>query len=236
MASQLETNLKKIKSALDRFNRSTDATLNHTRYNMPQIPFGYTQVEYIQANGTCWANSGYAPMTQGTFEGKFYFGSSGSGNYEWPTPFGYRNKSYSSSFYLHNCSTTTFIRNNSGLGYGDNRNRIVIIENLEDYRTINFRNNDGVVTGSNTWTNLTSNTRLEGNLHLFRLNDNNGNNTGCFCNGHRIYYLKFYESGVLTRNYIPCKDINGTPCFYEAVTGATIYNSGSGSFIAGGEV
>lgn len=44
----------------------------------------------------------------------------------------------------------------------------------------------------------------------------------------RIYFLKMWSDGNLIRNYIPCLDNNGVPCFYEAVSGSPCYATPEG--------
>ena len=46
-----------------------------------------------------------------------------------------------------------------------------------------------------------------------------------------IYSAKFYGAdGTLAHDYIPCLDNSNVPCMYDAVTGDTKYNGGTGSF------
>ena len=48
----------------------------------------------------------------------------------------------------------------------------------------------------------------------------------------KIYYIKFFENGVLIRDYIPVK-VNGVGYMYDKVSGQLFGNSGTGTFIMG---
>lgn len=52
-----------------------------------------------------------------------------------------------------------------------------------------------------------------------------------------IYYVKITDksTGRLVRDFIPCKDPNGTVCLYDKITKQYFYNSGTGTFTAGSE-
>ena len=49
----------------------------------------------------------------------------------------------------------------------------------------------------------------------------------------RYYGLKIYSKDVLTHDFIPVLDKNGTPCMYDKITDTFFYNIGTGDFIAG---
>lgn len=44
-----------------------------------------------------------------------------------------------------------------------------------------------------------------------------------------IYEYKYYKEGVLTQDLKPCLDEDGTPCFYDAMSGEFFRNTGSGN-------
>jgi hypothetical protein len=61
--------------------------------------------------------------------------------------------------------------------------------------------------------------------HLFRRN-----HEGPMYAKARIYELKFYNNGVLTKNFKPCIDPNGVYCLYDLVEAKYYYNQGTGEF------
>lgn len=51
----------------------------------------------------------------------------------------------------------------------------------------------------------------------------------------KLYSCRFWDDGVLVRDFIPVKDDNDVVCLYDNVSGTYYYNAGSGNFIAGAE-
>lgn len=48
-----------------------------------------------------------------------------------------------------------------------------------------------------------------------------------------IYYAKIYDGDNLVRDFLPCLDADGKPCFYDLIGRKPYYNQGSGSFTWG---
>ena len=48
-----------------------------------------------------------------------------------------------------------------------------------------------------------------------------------------IYYAKIYDGENLVRDFLPCLDADGKPCFYDLVSQKPFYNAGTGSFTWG---
>lgn len=48
-----------------------------------------------------------------------------------------------------------------------------------------------------------------------------------------IYYVKIYDGENLVRDFLPCLDADGKPCFYDLIGRKPYYNQGSGSFTWG---
>ena len=87
--------------------------------------------------------------------------------------------------------------------------------------TLNYNYNDS------TWyNNLPSPTPL----HLFGIGYQKYGFVG------KIYYVKIYdENNNVVKHYLPSSD-DGTPCFYEAINGEFIYNTGVGTLTLGNEI
>ena len=49
----------------------------------------------------------------------------------------------------------------------------------------------------------------------------------------RIYEAQFTNGTKITRDFIPCLDINRRPCMYDKVSRKTFYNQGTGEFLYG---
>ena len=52
----------------------------------------------------------------------------------------------------------------------------------------------------------------------------------------KVYSAKIYESGVLVRDFIPCKNPSGVIGLYDTVNSQFYQNAGAGTFIAGPEI
>ena len=52
----------------------------------------------------------------------------------------------------------------------------------------------------------------------------------------KVYSAKIYESGVLVRDFIPCKNASGVVGMWDDVNSVFYQNAGSGTFIAGPEI
>lgn len=70
------------------------------------------------------------------------------------------------------------------------------------------------------------------NLFLFARNNGSGaiNDAGGTV---KIYSCQIYDNGTLIRDFVPCKDKNGTPSMFDKVNKVFYYNKGSGSFETG---
>lgn len=49
----------------------------------------------------------------------------------------------------------------------------------------------------------------------------------------KVYYCKVWENGILVRNMIPCKNPSNVAGMYDTVNGVFYTNAGSGTFITG---
>lgn len=233
--SNLQTNITNISSKLYVISNKLNDLLSEVvddEYNF-DVPQNYKIVEYIQANGSCWCNSGFIPCAETQIYGKFYMASQSS---SYPTIFGARNSGYSLSWYSHNMTSGWgWTRNNATstrTGQTVFQNTTVYLDSTENYKKMKFLDELQMEVGSITW-DLGTGSRMQHPLYFFTLNGNGSVDGACYCSGYKIHYIKFYEYGNLVREYCACLDANGTPCFYDTITGTTFYNQGSGSFVAG---
>ena len=66
-------------------------------------------------------------------------------------------------------------------------------------------------------------------VYLFALNS--GNRAIVNINGGKIYYWKYFQNNVLKQYLIPVLAWNDVPCMYDEITGASLYNGGTGDFL-----
>ena len=78
----------------------------------------------------------------------------------------------------------------------------------------------------------TANT-FQGDNPLLLFAIQNAGNPG-FYTSLTLYSCQIYDNGMLIRDFRPCYDPGGVACLYDKVSKTYFYNSGSGSFAAGG--
>lgn len=71
------------------------------------------------------------------------------------------------------------------------------------------------------------------NMYLFARNTSG---TASKIGNARVYYLKMWDSGTLARDLVPAKYKDGAVGLYDLVTNTFFTNAGTGEFIAGGAV
>jgi len=206
--------------------RSSPAFGSHGR-----LPFGYTELSYIQSSGTQFINTGVA---------------SNSSDY---TEISISLKDYSpvsqSALFGGEGATKT----GTGIRYyadGDNASIFKLKGmykgnlNASDYGSGNCTlrlyassGNYFAETNVGTYQLATSGGDVSVNMYIFGLNRN-----GSLYNGASIKVSEFYikNGSIYVRNFVPCKNLSNVVGMYDLVTQSFFTNSGSGSFIAGDPV
>jgi len=203
------------------------------------LPSEYQEVEYIESTGTQRINTKYIPKTNTkieldlSFSGTFDIssGSVGTGTIFYSASSG---NSFSVNFgdgaSQGNNLFTWFDKNLANGGtvhYYDisdtvrtNKNTLTYEKGVFKYGTLNAKN-VAVKTEDNT-----------NPLYLF---GSSGKNFDRY--NMKVYRLKFYEDGVLKRDYIPCyRKSDGVIGLYELLTGTFYTNIGTGVFNKGNDV
>ena len=232
--SNLQLKIKEVNAKIENITKYTESIINHTKLDI-KLPDGYTELEYVQASGNCYTDTLYAPTRNAKFDSKVYMGG-GSSSY--PTVWGGRDRSGGPyGIYSHNVrgGLEVMIYNTSVSFSGSHYNKIYYLTNFYTNSAVELYDENFQLLDSKTYTAQPSD-RYNRTTYLFTLNRNGSPDSSCYTSGYRIYYLKFYENNELVCDIIPCKDMNGTVCFYEAVQHNTLYNKGSGSFVAGPEI
>ena len=194
---------------------------NFLYHRMVELPYGYTQLEYIQSNGTQYIDTGFIPDSNTRLTCDFEINTNAS-NYR--TIFGSREGdmekcfslfvSQSNAFYSNignKTATYTFASTLSGLGrhkVDANRNVMMI---------------DGVSYTHTATTFKSARTPI----YLFANNENGTANLFC---DMRLYECKIYDNNTLIRDYIPCINASGEVGLYDLVNDKFYGNAGSGTF------
>lgn len=171
-------------------------------------------VNYLQATGTQYIDTGYKPNSNTTIEVKYNslttsntIGCVIGSDAGW--------LSNECSIYLN---VFAFGTKSTSLSTATAKDVTVKLDKGTAYRD-----------GTQVWTNSETFTSSYA-LTLFALN--RSGSVQEFFSG-RIYSAKIWDNGNLVRDFVPCIDSNGAACFYDNVSGAFYYNAGTGEFGAG---
>lgn len=185
-----------------------------------KLPSGYTQLEYIQSNGTQFIDTGFKPNQntrvvmdlQGT-------NTNTSGVYmHYGVPSFMAGKASSSSWNYYVYYSTQEVAYSTRTA-----------SNFIARHTID-QNKNVITTGSDTKTLTTATFSSSYNMYLFGVN-NNGSLS--YASPIRVFSCKIYDNGTLIRDYVPCKNSSGTIGLYDLVNSTFSTNSTGNSFIAG---
>lgn len=183
----------------------------------PVLPSGYKEVEYLEATGTQWIDTGFIPNsnTRITFdastsstESAFIMGvGDASSNFRYAV---YSNK----STHRHD--------------HGSLYNKSVSVSAAE---FVSFDKNKNVLTVGGTSTSYTQTDFVcERTLYLFSRHAQSGMDypfTG------KMKNIKIYDNDVLVRDFVSCVSSSGSAGLYDLVEKKFYANSGTGDFIPG---
>ena len=194
------------------------------------LPEGYIQLEYIEATGTQYIDSGITGHTGISVETNYMvLGLIGS-NTTNGVIIGSSNSANQRMYIAVNKSASPFAWE---LGAGTYK--------VNSYKSqFNYKYKINV-----EWSTSTSNlviddkqtgitnvaTDFDNNTNMYILARNKGG-AQYFCHG-RLYDMKIWDNDILIRDYIPVKYKDGTVGLYDFVTKTFFTNSGEGTFIAG---
>lgn len=186
------------------------------------LPEGYTELEYIQSSGTQYINTRFIPTSNTKLSIDFQVLSGGDDN----TIIGTINPNCVIGY------NTTEIHAGFKLGTGT---PIAIATTVTSRHTAELSNGvfkvdaqqksfDQVTGFSQTLTALIFASHYTG------VSDNAYGKCAA-----KVYSAKIYESGVLVRDFIPCKNASGVVGMWDDVNSVFYQNAGTGTFIAGPE-
>lgn len=177
------------------------------------LPYGYSQVEYIESTGTQCIDTGIIPVPNIRIEVDFLLTSAQStggiisAELSWPTnlcsidAWAYR---YGSKYQSHTLTA--------------NKLYSVVMDN-------------GVFT-ENGVTVFTGSGAVSTTIPLTVFAVNRGSSQNEFAKA-RLYSAKIATNGTVVRNFVPCLNPSGVPGLYDTVSGGFFGNIGSGTFLHG---
>ena len=189
----------------------------------PKLPSGYTELEYIQSSGTQYIDTRFSPTSNTKISIDFQVLSVGADD----TIIGIINPNCVIGY------NTTEIYAGFKLGTGTS---IAIATTVTSRHTAELSNGvfkvDAQQKSFDQVTGFPQTlTALIFASHYTGVSDNAYGK--CVA---KVYSAKIYESGVLVRDFIPCKNASGVIGLYDLVNNQFYQNAGTGTFIAGSEI
>lgn len=190
---------------------------------MANLPSGYTELEYIESNGTQWVNTGIIPSYNTKVEIDFQLLELPAANvaiFATPGQFSFRYMGQLSTKYFR-CVIQTSQVDFYNFSNGLNRMQAVV-----SGAKCSVENETKTSTASTSFT-------ATNNLILFAYLNNNQYIQNSKC---RLFSMAVYNSGVKVRQFVPCKNENSVVGLYDTVGSKFYQNGGTGAFVAGPDV
>ena len=182
------------------------------------LPSGYTKLDYIESSGTQYINTGFKP-NQNT---RVMMDVEVLGTTQC-APFGARASQSGTTYTLFLLTATT-----GRTDYGTSKQAMTFSSILGRY-TIDANKNVVNVNGVSI-THTASTFSVDHNIFLLAVNT-----AGTASNFAKVklYSCKIYDNGTLVRDFIPCKNANGTLGLWDNVNSVFYANAGTGTFSTG---
>lgn len=188
----------------------------------------YVPLEYIEASGTQYIDTGFKP-NQNTRVIMEYMVVSNVQAEGWI--FAVRNAVDRASFALL-YDGGHYLRSDYNIGtrggFLDNRffnNKITVDKNKNEATLYDEQ-------GQQIGKVQSSHSNFQTIYNLILLCGSTAGTVSCMQNGSiRVYSFKLYDNGVLVRDMIPVD--TGVPCMYDRISNNLFFNAGTGNFIAG---
>ena len=228
------TDLNRVIAAMDYLNEyflGLGYDVGYTKIRVPHqagsaqtLPDGYTGIEYIQANGSQYINTGYPPNQDlrivcsvsnfpNTSISQILFGS--------------RSSTSANDKFTFLATAAEQYRTD----YGSQDITIPASVNYAGELIIDKNKNVTTLNGNEVYTANEAQFSSTLNVYIFACNTNGSPNA--YANGARLNYFRMYNNSVLIRNFTPCKNPDGVIGLYDFVNGEFYQNAGNGSFTAG---
>lgn len=193
----------------------------------PWLPGGYTELEYIEATGTQYIDTDYAPNQNTRVMAEMEFGSSGFGIMN--CLFGTRStisESDSLAYALWSFNSGKVARSDFfGSAIQKSFNFASLYLTIDKNKRICQLNSTIISNSNNTG-------QVEEPLYLFALNEGSSGDAK-YHTSAKLYSFQIYENETLVRNFIPCINPEGIVGLFDSVGLAFYGNLGTGSFVAG---
>ena len=203
--------------------------------SISDLPSGYKRVEYLQSQPSGakqYIDTGYVYDKDSYIEAQVRFYTTDSGS----AVFGVRGDTYTmiaitAGELWYKKSLNSTIANSASIVVDDLYNlkqeeKKLVVYNLDKGST------RAIVTDDNFETEKM-------NLFLFASHSKLNSIDSApreYSKGLKVYSFSITRNGEKVVDLVPCLDNKRVPCFYDRARKLTLYNAGTGSFIAGGEI
>lgn len=171
------------------------------------LPSGYTQLEYIEGSGSQYIDTELTCNKSDFWRYNIIADLTNNSNY---------------------AGCNGYLQYQASIGGGVKSDIDIVYQNVTETISVN-----GVKKSSQSWAGYGgSNVKIG----ILKLGDVNNAWSGASPQSGKIYSCKIYKSGVLTRDFVPCKNLSGSIGLYDLVSAQFYQNSGTGTFIAGAVV
>lgn len=201
----------------------------NTIQNTTILPSGYTQVEYIQSNGTNAINTSFAPNQNTKVE---VVVSDITGSNQFVSPFGYRNGNTKQFWCYFDPATTnkTFKARYNTTEYSSTYNYTSGGKIKISMDKTGLYIDDVLKTSAFSSATFTA----DANMYLFATNNNGSGQWNCIA---KLYSAKIWDNGTLKRYFVPCyRNSDNVIGLYEIVGRAFYTAQGTGTFTKGSNV
>ena len=196
-----------------------------------ELPTGYTQLEYIEATGEQYIDTGITATNNTGMSIKYCYTASGpagiSGIFKSAAP---RQDVFFISTSSGQTSSNIFCAHR-GATFATSTS---VTLNTDYTYEINYLNSGKVYFDNTLLGNVGSNNVYNKTIPLFARYS--VGSSGYSISNSRIYYAEFSEGTVITHKFIPAKDINGVIGMYDTIADTFHTNAGTGTFTAGAEM
>ena len=182
---------------------------------MARLPSGYTKLEYIQATGDQYIDTGIKPGNQSKMELVFVSQSSSG-------VLGGCDAGWLSNGFAVTVTAIEFYNKRIVVSLGDGAQHTVVLD--KGVATIDGTSKGTIATG--TFTSAYS-------IYLFA---NNRSGSASEKVSAQLYSCKIWDNDTLVMDLTPCKNGAGTIGLYDSVGAQFLANAGTGTFTAGPEV
>lgn len=216
---ETQARVLEIITSEDEQGRSVYPTFSTDNLNM--LPPEYTRLEYIESSGTQYIDTLFLPNQNSRVVLDAYF-LEGTAT---KAIFGARNDTNKvlDAFGLWNWTGTHF-----STYYAASSSDVAVVptgrHKIDKNRNVTTIDDVSVEQEKATF-------QANYSLVLFSFNNSDGIDERMV--SMRLYSCKIYDNGVLIRNYVPCKNKNGTLGLYDMINRRFYKNSGSDTFIPG---